>query len=231
MLKDTLLKVKEIVLTHPAVTHKLFDLIHTGKLSKEGVQTFMRVHYPIVEPYSQYLLNILPNLNQREKLLLLVNINDEFGRGEITKCHNNMYKQLLDNFGGAPILNVQNQMYINVLTSLSTNKDTLLEAVSIAGMATETFTTPVFYKIREGLIKHYGYSTEDVEYFDMHIEVDSGHLDDIDTIIYSMHDRLNKVLFDDTLIEYTKLGLELRFNLWESIKQYLSDEDLRLLNE
>jgi pyrroloquinoline-quinone synthase len=221
---------RKIVTSHLAVTHSVFDAIEKGLLSKEAIETFMCVHYPIVEPYSQYLVNILSFLNQKDKLILMKNINAEFGNGIISNCHNKLYEKLLDKSGLYPIKTAENHIYIETLTNLSRNKETLLGALAISGIATENVTIPIFTKIYNGLINHYGYKEEDLTYFTVHINIDEEHADEVDEIIESLRGQLIEPFFDSKIEYYVKLGLDLRLKVWESAIARFPEQDKSIVN-
>ncbi|WMP16676.1 TenA family transcriptional regulator [Thiothrix lacustris] len=174
-------ELKERVNQHPFLRHPFLHQFSTQALTFEQARTFALLYYPHIlrtRLYQANALGVTPD--ERIQAVLADILYDEYGNGDPSKSHMEVYRKLLRaldfsdaDMANAPIIPEQ-QGYIDTMMRVTQGTD-WLAAVGVAGIAGEWPIPPYYRMLLTGLRTVPGISEDALELFVGHIELDLEH--------------------------------------------------------
>ncbi len=180
--KEFLENTKKELLNHPLFNDSFIDNINSVPVFKiDKAQCFAKLYYPHIlrtRLYQASALAITPD--ETIQYVLSEILYDEYGLGDITKSHMQLYRNFMEAIG----LDIRDEseyriipelnMYISTMQQLTRNGD-WLSAVAAVGVASE-WPIPKYYKLLlNGLRKIPGIDDSSLELFTGHVELDVEH--------------------------------------------------------
>jgi pyrroloquinoline-quinone synthase len=186
----------------------MFDDVFIKRLSGlsnfniEKAQIFAQLYYPHIlrtRLYQANALGICPDENIQYVLSEI--IYDEYGNGDLTKSHMQLYRNFMLALGlqikAAASYRIipELQMYISTMEQLTRNGD-WLSAVGAVGVASE-WPIPKYYSLLlKGLRNIPGIKESDLELFSGHVELDIEHSNMIEqSVLVHLDDEKNQKRF------------------------------------
>lgn len=165
--------------------HPFPQLVLDGKASLAGVRAFARNFYLLSSRGPRFMLVKLfyctdPELSRE----LAENIYEEFtGKLSKTAGHMDLFARFVRAAGMDPVdcLNPKQPtpLQAEILAGYSgwreMDPDDVILSMGHINAGGEAATSANFGRIGEGLVRHYGFNAEDVEFFQVHVEADKGH--------------------------------------------------------
>lgn len=174
-------ELKDRVNAHPFLRHPFLQRMSTQQLSFEQARTFALLYYPHIlrtRLYQANALGVTPD--ERIQAVLAAILYDEYGNGDPSKSHMEVYRKLLraldfteEEMANAPITPEQ-QGYIDTMMRLTQGTD-WLAAVGVAGIAGEWPIPPYYRMLLQGMRTVPGLDDDALELFIGHIELDIHH--------------------------------------------------------
>lgn len=187
--KDVVSHLKDITMNNSGVSHELFDFIET-EASKEAILEFIRLEVLRNEVVDDEVALIIVGLQGNMKKVMVSNLWDECGNGNLTKFHTYWLRQLIDSLlDWNKFLRYRNekQPWFSKISSNSFNSLLFRPQYKFRAygyfLITEAWVEPHFVKILNGL-ERVGLTKSDIQiYFSAHTKIDPHHAKEIITAI------------------------------------------------
>lgn len=174
-------ELKDRVNKHPFLRHPFLQQFSTQALTFQQARTFALLYYPHIlntRLYQANALGVTPD--ERIQAVLADILYDEYGNGDPSKSHMEVYRKLLraldfseTDMANAPIIPEQ-QGYIDTMMRLTQGTD-WLAAIGVAGIAGEWPIPPYYQMLLTGLRTVPGINEDALELFIGHIDLDVEH--------------------------------------------------------
>lgn len=174
-------ELKERVNAHPFLRHPFLQQFSTQPLTFTQARTFALLYYPHIlrtRLYQANALGVTPD--ERIQAVLADILYDEYGNGDPSKSHMEVYRKLLravdcspEEITNPPITPEQ-QGYIDTMMRITQGTD-WLAAVGVAGIAGEWPIPPYYRLLLTGLRTVPGLDDDALELFIGHIDLDIEH--------------------------------------------------------
>ncbi|UJS23467.1 TenA family transcriptional regulator [Thiothrix winogradskyi] len=174
-------ELKERVNAHPFLRHPFLQQFSTQPLTFAQARTFALLYYPHIlrtRLYQANALGVTPD--ERIQAVLADILYDEYGNGDPSKSHMEVYRKLLravdcspEEITNPPITPEQ-QGYIDTMMRITQGTD-WLAAVGVAGIAGEWPIPPYYRLLLTGLRTVPGLDDDALELFIGHIDLDIEH--------------------------------------------------------
>lgn len=172
------------ILQHPFIVQA-----HARKLTKSQSERWILCAGRESYSFPKILENMVARCtNERVTEILRENLNDEYGNGNPEHAHFKHYLHLLDNLGisRATFDNYREHAGIKLALSLAYNISTQpSEGVAIGYMLVNEGMTPITYEAARSTLTHY-YPNLRTTFFDMHIQVDEHHVEELYKAVEAM---------------------------------------------
>lgn len=169
------LKIK--ISEHRVNSHPLFSYFDNDDISKEEMRYFLSNYRVNMQRFHLHVAaySLVVPFEMREELY--ENLHDEFGEGDFTKAHPNLFEPLMDHFGGAleEDWNPETFNLLNTKMNLCWFADGL--AFGLGGMGALELSIPAQQKRILANLRRRGLSEKLVEFFVVHCELDEAHGD------------------------------------------------------
>jgi pyrroloquinoline quinone (PQQ) biosynthesis protein C len=169
--------------------HPFIVQAHARKLTKSQSERWILCAGRESHSFPKILENMVARCtNERVTEILRENLNDEYGNGNTEHAHFKHYLHLLDNLGIARVTfdNYREQAGIKLALSLAYNISTQpSEGVAIGYMLVNEGMTPITYEAARSTLTHY-YPKLRTTFFDLHIEVDEHHVEELYKAVEAM---------------------------------------------
>jgi pyrroloquinoline quinone (PQQ) biosynthesis protein C len=166
---------KERISTHRVNHHPLFALFDNDDLSSEEVRYFLSNYRVNMQRFHLHVAaySLIVPFEMREELYS--NLYDEFGQGDFSQAHPNLFEPLMDYFGGASEDDINPESYhlLNTKISLCWFADGL--HYGIGGMGALELAIPLQQRRVLAHLRRRGLSEEMVKFFVVHCELDEDH--------------------------------------------------------
>lgn len=188
---------KKLAAENPGISHELFDFIEI-EASKEAILEFLRLEVLRNEVVDDEVALMVVGLQGNMKKVMVSNLWDECGNGNLTRFHTYWLRQLLDSqLGWDDFLQYRqykkpwfSSIGSNSLNSLLTRPQYKFRAYGHF-LITEAWVRPHFIKIIKGL-NRVGLTNSDVQiYFSEHISIDPHHTQEMLSGIEHQNPKLN----------------------------------------
>lgn len=188
---------KKLAAENPGVSHELFDFIEI-EASKEVILEFLRLEVLRNEVVDDEVALMVVGLQGNMKKVMVSNLWDECGNGNLTRFHTYWLRQLLDSQLGWDNFLQYRQCKKPWFSSIGSNSlNSLLSRPQYKFRAyghfliTEAWVRPHFIKIIKGL-NRVGLTNNDVQiYFSEHIRIDPHHTKEMLSGIEYQNPKLN----------------------------------------
>ncbi len=168
---------KEKIYSHRVNHSPLFELFDQDDLSAEEVRFFLANYRVNMQRFHLHVAaySLVVPFEMREELYH--NLHDEFGQGDFTKAHPNLFEPLMDYFGGArdEDINAETCHLLNTKISLCWFADGL--HYGLGGMGGLELSIPMQQRRVLAHLRRRGLSEKLVEFFVVHCELDEAHGD------------------------------------------------------
>ncbi|MDW3095757.1 MAG: iron-containing redox enzyme family protein [Gammaproteobacteria bacterium] len=203
--RNYLKNLKDELLEHPLFDDPLIENITSVSVFEtDKAQKFANLYYPHIlrtRLYQASTLGITPDENIQ--FVLSGILYDEYGLGNSTKSHMQLYRNFMQAIGldikpySQYKIIPELQMYISAMEQLTRNGD-WLSAVAAVGVASE-WPIPKYYQLLlNGLRKIPGINDANLELFVGHIELDIEHSEMIEqSVLPYLNDPENQKRFDE----------------------------------
>lgn len=166
---------KERISQHRVNHHPLFELFDNDGLSDEEIRYFLANYRVNMQRFHLHVaaFSLIVPFEMREELYH--NLHDEFGQGDFTQAHPNLFEPLMDYFGGARSedINAETCHLLNTKINLCWFADGL--QYGIGGMGALELAIPLQQKRVLAHLRRRGLSEELVKFFVVHCELDEEH--------------------------------------------------------
>lgn len=182
--QSTLDALIETIQAHPANQLNVLDIFLKEQATQAQLTAFLFQESPLEMLFGDILAFLLPGVYGTVKMEILKNYWDELGNGKSEFIHRNLRSKLMGKAGLNPncyktdideIL-TESLTLINLYLSLATRRNKHMDLVGVF-LATELSVVNHFEYQVAGWRRH-GFSSEDLEYFDLHISLDDEHSED-----------------------------------------------------
>lgn len=168
---------KQRIYSHRVNHSALFDLFDNDDLTEEEVRFFLANYRVNMQRFHLHVAaySLIVPFEMREELYH--NLHDEFGQGDFTKAHPNLFEPLMDHFGGArdDDINVETCHLLNTKISLCWFAEGL--HAGLGGMGGLELSIPMQQRRVLAHLRRRGLSEKLVEFFVVHCELDEDHGD------------------------------------------------------
>ncbi|MBE9034176.1 iron-containing redox enzyme family protein [aff. Roholtiella sp. LEGE 12411] len=166
---------KERISTHRVNHHPLFVLFDNDDLSAEEVRYFLSNYRVNMQRFHLHVAaySLIVPFEMREELYH--NLYDEFGQGDFSQAHPNLFEPLMNYFGGAreEDINPETCHLLNTKISLCWFADGL--HYGIGGMGALELAIPLQQRHILAHLRRRGLNEEMVKFFVVHCELDEDH--------------------------------------------------------
>lgn len=169
------LKVK--IANHRVNSHELFNYFDADDISDEEMRYFLSNYRVNMQRFHLHVAaySLIVPFEMREELY--ENLHDEFGEGDFSKAHPNLFEPLMDHFGGAyeEDWNPETFNLLNTKMNLCWFADGLF--YGMGGMGALELSIPAQQRRILANLRRRGLSEELVNFFVVHCELDESHGD------------------------------------------------------
>lgn len=166
---------KDRISQHRVNQHPLFELFDRDDLSDEEVRYFLANYRVNMQRFHLHVaaFSLIVPFEMREELYH--NLHDEFGQGDFTQAHPNLYEPLMNYFGGAreEDINPETCHLLNTKINLCWFADGL--HYGIGGMGALELAIPLQQRRFLAHLRRRGLSEDLVKFFVVHCELDEDH--------------------------------------------------------
>ncbi|MBO3462208.1 iron-containing redox enzyme family protein [Aetokthonos hydrillicola Thurmond2011] len=166
---------KERISQHRVNHHPLFNLFDHDDLSNEEIRYFLANYRVNMQRFHLHVaaFSLIVPFEMREELY--DNLYDEFGQGDFTQAHPNLFEPLMDYFGGAreEDINPETCHLLNTKINLCWFADGL--HYGIGGMGALELAIPLQQRRILAHLRRRGLSEDMVKFFVVHCELDEDH--------------------------------------------------------
>jgi pyrroloquinoline quinone (PQQ) biosynthesis protein C len=170
--------IKERISTHRVNHHPLFILFDNDDLSSEEIRYFLANYRVNMQRFHLHVAaySLIVPFKMREELYH--NLHDEFGQGDFSQAHPNLFEPLMDYFGGVreddiDYINVETCHLLNTMISLCWFADSL--HYGIGGMGGLELAIPLQQRRVLAHLRRRELSDDMVRFFIVHCELDEDH--------------------------------------------------------
>jgi hypothetical protein len=175
--EEFLVWLKEKIYAHRVNHSALFDLFDRDDLSDEELRYFLSNYRVNMQRFHLHVAaySLIVPFEMREELYH--NLHDEFGQGDFSKAHPNLFEPLMNHFGGAreEDINAETCNLLNTKINLCWFADGLLPG--LGGMGGLELSIPMQQKRVLAHLRRRGLGADLVEFFVVHCELDEDHGD------------------------------------------------------
>lgn len=168
---------KERIYSHRVNHSPLFELFDKDDLSAEELRFFLANYRVNMQRFHLHVAaySLVVPFEMREELYH--NLHDEFGQGDFSKAHPNLFEPLMDHFGGAQDddINAETCHLLNTKINLCWFADGL--HYGLGGMGGLELSIPMQQRRVLAHLRRLGLSEKMVEFFVVHCELDEDHGD------------------------------------------------------
>lgn len=168
---------KQRIYGHRVNYNPLFELFDADDLSTEEVRYFLANYRVNMQRFHLHVAaySLIVPFEMREELYH--NLHDEFGQGDFTKAHPNLFEPLMDYFGGAreEDINAETCHLLNTKINLCWFADGL--HAGLGGMGALELSIPMQQRRVLAHLRRRGLSEKLVDFFVVHCELDEDHGD------------------------------------------------------
>lgn len=168
---------KDRIAQHRVNHNELFDYFDRDDLSDEELRYFLANYRVNMQRFHLHVAaySLIVPFEMRQELYH--NLHDEFGQGDFSKAHPNLYEPLMDYFGGAreEDINAETCHLLNTKVNLCWFADGLHSG--LGGMGALELSIPAQQRRVLAHLRRRGLSSELVEFFVVHCELDEDHGD------------------------------------------------------
>lgn len=183
--KDAISHLKYLAMNNPGVSHELFDFIET-EASKEAIIEFLRLEVLRNEVVDDEVALIVVGLQGNMKKVIVSNLWDECGNGNLTKFHTYWLRQLINSlldWNNFIQYRSEKQPWFSKISSNSFNSLLFRPQYKFRAyghfLITEAWVESHFIKILKGL-ERVGLTQSDIQiYFSAHTKIDPHHTKEI----------------------------------------------------
>lgn len=175
--EEFLVWLKQRIYGHRVNYNPLFELFDADDLSDEELRFFLANYRINMQRFHLHVAaySLIVPFEMREELYH--NLHDEFGQGDFSKAHPNLFEPLMDRFGGArdEDVNAETCHLLNTKINLCWFADGL--HAGLGGMGGLELSIPMQQKRVLAHLRRRGLSEQLVEFFVVHCELDEDHGD------------------------------------------------------
>lgn len=175
--EEFLVWLKQRIYGHRVNHNALFELFDHDDLSAEELRFFLANYRVNMQRFHLHVAaySLIVPFEMREELYH--NLHDEFGQGDFSKAHPNLFEPLMEYFGGArdEDINAETCHLLNTKISLCWFADGL--HYGLGGMGGLELSIPMQQKRVLAHLRRRGLSEQQVEFFVVHCELDEDHGD------------------------------------------------------
>lgn len=168
---------KEIIAVHRVNQHPLFILFDNDDISDEEIRYFLANYRVNMQRFHLHIAaySLFVPFEMREELYN--NLYDEFGQGDFSQAHPNLFEPLMNYFGGAheEDINPETCNLLNTKINLCWFADGL--HYGIGGMGALELAIPLQQRRVLAHLRRRGLSEDMVKFFVVHCELDEDHGD------------------------------------------------------
>lgn len=168
---------KERIYGHRVNHNPLFELFDKNELSAEELRFFLSNYRVNMQRFHLHVAaySLIVPFEMRQELYH--NLHDEFGQGDFSKAHPNLFEPLMDYFGGArdEDINAETCYLLNTKINLCWFADGLHSG--LGGMGALELSIPLQQRRVLAHLRRRGLSEKLVEFFVVHCELDEDHGD------------------------------------------------------
>ena len=175
--EEFLVWLKPRIFAHRVNHNALFELFDKDELSAEELRFFMANYRVNMQRFHLHVAaySLVVPFEMREELYH--NLHDEFGQGDFSKAHPNLFEPLMDYLGGArdEDVNAETCHLLNTKISLCWFADGL--HYGLGGMGGLELSIPMQQRRVLAHLRRRGFTEQQVEFFVVHCELDEDHGD------------------------------------------------------
>lgn len=175
--EEFLVWLKDRIYKHRVNHSPLFDYFDRDDLTDEELRYFLANYRVNMQRFHLHVaaFSLIVPFEMREELYH--NLHDEFGQGDFTKAHPNLFEPLMNHFGGAreDDVNAETCHLLNTKINLCWFADGLMPG--LGGMGGLELSIPAQQKRVLAHLRRRGLGPELVEFFVVHCELDEDHGD------------------------------------------------------
>lgn len=207
------------------LSHKAIEKLSSGNLSLNQLKVVFTEYRPYCDVFPRLLSAVAANTpDDITRFTLIDNLYDEHGNGDITKSHRTLYDRFLASLGvpadSEPQAAVTTERYVS--NCLEFCKDShYLCGLGFLGPGTESFTNAEYSSIYKGLRQVKGAVDLDLEFWEVHIDVDEDHAAEcIQAISACCHTEKDV----ERVLEGAMFAIEAERAFWDGINGLLSGD-------
>lgn len=167
----------DVIEPHGVNHHALFDLFDSDDLSDEDCRFFLSNYRVNMKRFHLHVAaySLIVPFEMREELY--ENLHDEFGEGDFSEAHPNLFEPMMDHFGGArdEDTRAETACLLNTKVNLCWFGDGLHHGMG--GMGALELSIPFQQKRVLAHLRRRGLSEELLKFFVVHCELDTDHGD------------------------------------------------------
>ncbi|HTP94624.1 MAG TPA: iron-containing redox enzyme family protein [Burkholderiales bacterium] len=182
-------RLRRIGREHPLWNHELIKRCRSGRLTLTEVRTLGAQMYKFSREFSRYLakaLAVCPHEDAR--VVIAENLWEELGEGDPARCHPALFRRFTRAIGiddeRLELIPAEPETQRLVDTYLGfADKYGVLGALGAICYASEGIVATLYSQIERGLVRSISFKKDDLIFFDLHIHVDNGHANQLESVI------------------------------------------------
>lgn len=221
--KDSLSK---ITVNHPLWKHEFLARCRTGKLSLDEVRILAVQMYKFCKEFNRILASALSYCeDDSAQLVILENIFDEMGRGDLNKSHPELFRKFTQALNISDLTLAASTTAPETLNMIETylaipRKYGYLGALGAICYASEGIVSSLYTQLYEGIVDAAPLPKESLIFFEVHIGIDDSHAANLAKIIESQLTTKAEV---DTIQLAVIEAMDARVQFFNGIQRQVSD--------
>lgn len=176
-------------MAHPLWCHPFVERCRTGALTSAQVRALGGQMYQFCREFTRFLAKALAACpNEEARMVIAENLWDELGEGDPQRAHAALFRRFTRALGisdaqlAATPAEPETSALIDTYLGLS-DRYGVLGILGALCYASEGIVAALYSQIQAGLLSAFAFEKDDLSFFDVHIHVDGGHADKLESIV------------------------------------------------
>ena len=189
---DASARLRQIAEAHPLWRHPFVERCRAGQLTLAQVRVLAGQMYKFCHEFPRFLATALASCTHEEaRMVIGENLWEELGEGDPQRAHAALFRRFTKALGldDALLLAVPAQPETAALIDTYLNLSARYGVLGILGAlcyASEGIVAALYSHIKHGLLRTVPFDKEALVFFEVHIHVDDGHADKLESVMLPM---------------------------------------------
>jgi hypothetical protein len=204
--------IKEIIQKEDIYENKYINSLINNSMSLEQFYSTQKIFHHAVNNWISVLIKFLFILSEKDRIILLDNVNDELGNGDQTKAHSNTFQNFLNSVLEKINPEQKNNCNLECVDIFVSNLYSILDEKSITYVAAYLGAIEYAYIFISAAITNYVNLHNIVQYhYELHEELDTKHSNDLFNIA------INNMTYDSDFYNGLKDGYKNFMKMYEDM--------------